>query len=187
MEERGIVTEVADQLSRVFRHLLPGVLILGCAGVAHPRWFPALDFSKPWQLVFLGVVALIVGNTWYVVHRYTVHELMNLAARGLRGEWRGYPGWLAEHTYQGNIVPAPARQVREHLWLRSAQVVYLMITAEVAIFFALQPAVGTIVDRYRGWILVGGAILVLFALWQYYLTAVIDVYAVNQWRKERAA
>ena len=188
MERQGIVKQIGDELSRVFRHLLPGVLILACARVAHPRWFPELQFEKPWQLAFFGVVALMVGNTWYVIHRYTVHELLNWIARGLRGDgWKGYPGWLAEHTYYGNIVPQEADRVREHLWLRSAQVIYLMIVGEVLMFFALQPAAGTVADRYSGWLLSGGIALVVLALPQYYLTARLDADAVNRWKKDGAA
>lgn len=189
MEQRGPVREVADQLGRVFRHLLPGVLIVAAARASHPRWFSGrLDWGQPWQLAVVAVIAVMVGNTWYVVHRYTVHQVVDCVVQRLtRTGKQPYVEWLAQHVYLGNLFPSHAEGLREHILFRSAQVIYLFIVGEVAVFFAWQPASGTVVARYRWWLLVTGAIVLLFACWQYYLTSEIDAHAVGEVGGKRSA
>jgi hypothetical protein len=183
------ITEVAKHLGRIFRHLLPGVLIIGAARASHPHWFEqGLDWNKPWHLAVLSTIAVLVGNTWYVLHRYTVHQLLDVAFY-----WRskkpglpsGYNEWLAKHVRESNLFPKHAQELREHILFRSAQVIYIFIVAEVSFVFAVSPATGTVFERYRSWLLSGGAVLFVFAIWQYALSHRIDIRAVEKFGGKR--
>src|SRR5256885_4289739 len=74
--ENDIVKQITEGLSGIFRHMLPGLAILGVAAVSHPSWFPPWStLNEGWHIAILGTIALTVGNVWYVAHRYTVHQL----------------------------------------------------------------------------------------------------------------
>ena len=88
--QKDIVQTVLNNLGVVFRHLLPGVLIMGAARVAFPCWFWWID-SRSWpNLAFAGVIALTVGNVWFTLNRYIVHQLVDFAfyVFGVRGPRR---------------------------------------------------------------------------------------------------
>jgi len=42
-ERAGLPTEIATHLGGIFRHLLPGVLVIAAARLAYPEWFCAVD------------------------------------------------------------------------------------------------------------------------------------------------
>ena len=56
-------------LGEIYRHLLPGILIIGVAAISLPSWFDKLDIVKGEWFVILGIIALISGNVWFDFHR----------------------------------------------------------------------------------------------------------------------
>jgi hypothetical protein len=51
---RGAVADVLDNLGALFRHMLPGAIILGAARIAHPSWFAGFDSAKWEHLALAG-------------------------------------------------------------------------------------------------------------------------------------
>ncbi|MGA7991411.1 MAG: hypothetical protein WCC53_08275 [Thermoanaerobaculia bacterium] len=102
----GVVAEVVDNFGAVLRLLLPGVLVLGTAFAAHPSWFPTA-FLKSWQDITVGaVLALVVGNTLFVVNRYGIHQFIDFLAYSFkfvgpaRTSGMHYHAELARHVQQ---------------------------------------------------------------------------------------
>jgi hypothetical protein len=61
-----LVQSISNNLGTVFRHLFPGVLIVGAAAVIHPSWFVDRLDTHSWQhLVIIAIIAPL-GN---VSHR----------------------------------------------------------------------------------------------------------------------
>lgn len=83
----GVLGEVTQHLESVFRHVLPGVLVVGAARVAHPSWFNSVR-SNSWQdLAVLAVVAVAIGNTWFALNRYGPHQLVDYILYHCRPNW----------------------------------------------------------------------------------------------------
>lgn len=74
---KGLVGDVVANLEALFRHILPGGLIIGAAYAAHPSWFRSADLHS-WQgLLVATVVAITVGNAWFVINRFSVHQIVD--------------------------------------------------------------------------------------------------------------
>lgn len=173
----SVVKEIGDQLGGIFRHMLPGILVVGAARVAHPRWFAGLCLTDPRHLVVLAAIALLAGNAWYVLHRFTVHQVIDVFLCPTR---KTYASWLAEHVDKSHRFPDDAADLGAYVRTRSAQVIFLFILAEVEFAFTCWPATGTFFARYAGFLKSTAALLFVFAVWQHYLSHRIDVYAVEQ-------
>ena len=73
----GWPTEIAHHLGEIFRHMLPGILMVAGARIAYPDWFDWVDL-KSWQHLFvLGAISIAVGNTWFSLNRYGLHQLVD--------------------------------------------------------------------------------------------------------------
>lgn len=70
-----LVSQIGDQLGRIFRHMLPGLTVLLAAAASHPSWLKPVYFASSWHLTIFAAIAVLVGNTWYVFHRYSWHQL----------------------------------------------------------------------------------------------------------------
>lgn len=79
-----VIKAVEENLGRVFRHILPGILIIGAGHASHPSWLRSVNFDSPWHLLTLGLLALAVGNTWYAVHRYGIEQFIDMVLTGFR-------------------------------------------------------------------------------------------------------
>lgn len=169
--------KLGDEVERIFRHMLPGVLVVGAAKAAHPRWFVGLDLAEPWHLAVLAAIAALAGNTWYVLHRFSVHQAIDWL---LCPERKTYASWLAQHVDKSHRFLAYAADLGKYVGTRSAQVIFLFILAEVGFAFTWGAATGTFFARYAGLLRIVAALVFLVAVAQYYLTHGIDLYAVEQ-------
>ncbi len=185
-----ILDKAAEGLRVLFRHMLPGILIFMAAGASHPAWFLAwfkenefLNVSQTGHLIVLAAVALVVGNTWYVCHRYTIHQLLDygMTAVGKR-RWTpsAYSAWLAEHIDKSCRFPDYAKGVHDHIAFKASQVLYLYIVAEVSVAFTISPQTGSLFDSYSFVLRPLGVALFLFAVIQQWLLWRVDVHAVEQ-------
>jgi hypothetical protein len=177
MADDSIVKQIGNQLGRIFRHMLPGVLVVGAAKAAHPRWFAGLDLGEPWHVAVLAAIAVLAGNTWYVLHRFTVHQAIDWL---LCPQRKTYASWLAQHVDKSHLFPEYAADVGEYVRTRSAQVIFLFIVAEVGFAFTWCAATGTFFARYTGLLRIVAVLVFLLAVAQYYLSHAIDLYAVDQ-------
>jgi hypothetical protein len=76
-EPVGLPTEIARQLGGIFRHMLPGVLVIGGARLAYPDWFLSV-YLTTWQNIFvLGIISVAVGNAWFAFNRYGLHQVVD--------------------------------------------------------------------------------------------------------------
>ena len=143
---------VVDQLSRIFRHLIPGVVIVVVARIAHPDWFGKVHLSDKLHLVVLAVVSIAVGNVWYVCHRYIIHQFFDFVFFCCRtrcpcckGEEKdkGYFSWLSKFLIESfDASEKKSKQenkIMEHLHLRSTQIILMYIVSEVVFIFSVDP------------------------------------------------
>jgi hypothetical protein len=78
---KEVVDSVRAELGAFFRHLFPGVIILGAAYLRHPDWFSEFFPRPEWaQILVVGLIALALGNLAYVINRYGVLHVFELVA-----------------------------------------------------------------------------------------------------------
>jgi len=63
---------------KLFRYFLPGFAILGAAYCAYPSWFNWVKLTEGTHLLFLFAVAIVVGNVAYTLHRFSLHQWLDL-------------------------------------------------------------------------------------------------------------
>jgi hypothetical protein len=82
----------------------------------------------------------LAGNTLYVFHRYSLHQLMDLFLYWCRVNKKenkgGYLNWLATYIDESFHLQAVDRPMKEHINLRSAQVIFMFLTCEIAFAFS---------------------------------------------------
>jgi hypothetical protein len=144
MADQDLVKQISDQLGRIFRHMLPGLSIICLARASHPSWFEDKLTASPWDLAVFATIAVLAGNTWYVFHRYSVHQMIDwLIYCWKRKSIRGYTSWLANHIYKSFQLKKKNQELHEHISFRSAQIIFIFITSEVALLFSWHAQNGT--------------------------------------------
>ncbi|SRR5258708_6557289 len=142
---KGWIGETVDQLGRIFRHMLPGLSLLLIARFSQPCWFRWVDYRDKWHLVVLGAVAVVAGNMLYVFHRYSLHQIFDWTNYRI---WLGkdkngtYLDWVVEHVYKSFHWAEDDDRLRDHINLRSAQIIFLFVTSEIALVFSLFAQTG---------------------------------------------
>jgi hypothetical protein len=176
------IEEISRQIGRIFRYLLPGILILLMARWSHPSWFCEYDFLDGENLIVFAALAVVVGNVWYVAHRYSIHQLLDLCfsrryrrPKETKGSKQIYRDWLAEHLDGSFALREKRQELAEHLWNRSSQVIFLWIVAEAALAFALCPAPGSSFARHRCSIILAAIIAMVVAGWNTWISHGLDV------------
>jgi hypothetical protein len=111
-ERTGMPTEIAQHLGGIFRHMLPGILVVAGAKVAHPDWFRAVDVMTWQHLVVLGAVSVAVGNAWFALNRYGLHQFVDYILYLIKsdGPTRGDKRWrylddLGKYAYRSLQTP----------------------------------------------------------------------------------
>lgn len=179
-----IVGSIGKAFGAIFRHLLPGVLVLSAAAAARPSWFMRIDISKSEWLVVLGVLAVVIGNVWFVLHRYCVQQLVDLAFWSFkfqgspkRGETEYHSG-VAAHVWNFFSTDVP-EDIREHLRFRASSVVLMYITSEVALLAVFLAEEDSIIAPRRCALVIAGVLILLAAIWQNYLVRRLERYVVE--------
>lgn len=128
------VKQISDALERVFRHLLPGACLVIAARLSHPSWLRCVDYNRSQQLLLLAIIAVCVGNIWYIFHRYSVHQFIDLVTYWIsdeKGTPKCYRKWLIRHMARSFSLPE-----RRPVELRAAQIIFMFIVCEVAFISA---------------------------------------------------
>jgi hypothetical protein len=181
-EKPGVIGEVAGNLGTVFRHLLPGVLIVGAARITHPAWFCGFK-SDSWQYITtIGVIAVAVGNAWFSLNRYVVHQLLDYIfwRCGLQGPAKsdqgGYLDHLAKYTREAVIESKAPKLARQHVSFRAASVLLIYTISELLFVSAFWSEDCAITSSLTARIVLGVSGLFLFVLgiWQNIITRRID-------------
>jgi hypothetical protein len=184
----GVLADVNKNVGFLFRHLFPGVLIFGASYVAHPLWFKDFDV-KSWQhLVLSAVIALTIGNVWYAVNRYCIHQILDYVAyllkspgpERLSGKQWEYLDDIGKYAAKSLQSSNRSLIAAEHIAVRGASVLLLYTIAEVGFLFILwhDPNNDNFFDKYSGKLPVLSTLIFCAGIWQNLITRHID-YAVT--------
>lgn len=178
-QKRGVLADIGDNLGAIFRHLLPGVLAIGVARVTHPSWFVNVQPQWP-SLVVIGVIAIAVGNAWFAINRYGVHQIVDFACWLVRSQGParesgvGYLDSLAEYVkgaLSNSDVPSRARQ---HIAFRASSVLLMYTLSELSFLAALWSEPCAITAGFVPELFFSSALLFVLAIWQNIITRRID-------------
>ena len=181
--EYPLVEYVGDALGAVFRHLVPGVLVLGMTAAVRNDWvegFVSLAekprFITP-CLVALAVLATAAGNAFWAFHRYFLQQFVDLAFWGintkggpLRKEGKYHSG-VAKRVAAFTNAP-DSEGLKKHLTFRNAGNTLLYTTAEIMIIGALLESTWSDGTKYG--VLIAGVVIFLGAIWQNVITRHIE-------------
>jgi len=153
MADPSLIKQIGDELGRIFRHMMPGLSALLAARLSHPSWFRNIDYGNTWHLVLLAIIATVAGNTLYVFHRYSVHQAIDLVLYWFRVEKKdkegSYLNWLATHIDKSFHFLPKDRDLREHINLRSAQIIFMFITCEILFAFSFCAEDPSVFHQFR--------------------------------------
>jgi hypothetical protein len=186
-DKQSILGEVSQHLGAIFRHMLPGALVVGAARLAHPEWFCSLDLRLWQHLVALALLTVVIGNTWFAVNRYGLHQFVDylLYRMGSNGPAKAheaqsnYVDDLGKYTYKSLHTPETSARARQHVAFRASTVLLVLTLGEVAILFSFWHAANTVFERHRCWMFVGAALAIVVGIWQMVITRRIDYYVVQ--------
>jgi hypothetical protein len=194
----NILSSAFDELGRVFRHFLPGLLLLGGANLSFPSWFEKLQFSNTNHLLVMFVFTFAGGNLWYVLHRYSVHQLVDYLIYRFRGHRPkdherlrdnigvyDYFHWLGGHVDSSFEHQRFNRKMRSHVFVRSAHVIYIFSACEVSLAIAFLHEPCSFADLHSREFCWFGSLTLVLGLLNYYAINVIDYVSVFK-NKERA-
>jgi hypothetical protein len=165
---------ISDQLARIFRHIIPGILIVGAARIAHPDWFSNLSVDSWPPLLMLAAIAIAVGNVWYVFHRYALHQLIDWVLFFLRPGSSSYSNFLQQSIENHFKADNEETELRDHIRLWSSQIILMLISAEVLLLFSLWNNESKILDKHGEAFVLVSVVMFVFGFWQYYLCNTID-------------
>ena len=142
-EATDIIAAARESVSTVFRHILPGIIIIMVGGVSKPSLLPTgFNMNNTASLVIVGVIALAIGNVWYVFHRYFALQILDFVAYDRR--WKGQPSRAAEVQYRVDTAKHVSRFFRalpknsamaRHIRDRFSSLNLMYIVSEALIIF----------------------------------------------------
>jgi hypothetical protein len=184
----GVLADISANLSGIFRHMLPGVLIVGTARIAHTEWFWWVRLESWPHLAVLAIIAIAIGNAWFGLNRYGPHQVVDYVLYMIKskGPAREREGWnylddLGQHTYRSLHTPDTSSRARSHVAFRASTVLLILTFGEAATVFGLWHSSNSILAGYPKMFLIGGGCLALaIGVWQMVITRRIDYYVVNQ-------
>ena len=176
----GVVSEIRENLAGVFRHILPGVIVMGAAFAAHPSWFVVCD-AWSWQhLTVMAVVALAAGNAWFALNRYGVQQVVDYVAYLFHSpptatpQFGNYLTTVADHVTKSVTATRTPDRARTHVAFRASSVFLLYTVAEVGLLFSVKPEADTVFARNACPIRLVSGVVLAMALWQSVITRRID-------------
>ncbi len=186
----GILRDVGENLGSIFRFLLPGVLIIGATYTAYPTRISWPKLTGPWELLGVGIVALAVGNTWFVFNRYGIHQSIDwfLYRLGSDGPAKQNAMLTGSHNYidalgrfvrDSSLISDEMKALRHHVGFRASSVLLMYTVGELAIVFSLlNEGPGNFLYDNAWPIRIGGLIALSVGFWQNVITRRIDWYTV---------
>ena len=138
------------------------------------------------MLAVLAVVALAIGNAWYVINRYIVHQIIDYICyrAGLEGPAEknevNYIEELANYTldsFYNKCIPIKARQ---HVEFRASSVLLIYIISELLLFMAIWSEPHTITHGHKYHLIIAAISVFGLAIWQNIITRRIDAALVHK-------
>ncbi len=122
--------------------MLPGVLVVGIAFLAHPSWFAKLDFKSWQQVVVLAIITIAVGNTWFALNRHGLHQavdyllyLKGWGAPAKAPRSKGYLDDLGQYVSKSQHAPETSARAQEHVAFRASTVLLILTLGEACVVF----------------------------------------------------
>lgn len=183
----GLMTEITKHLGGIFRHMLPGILVLTAVGLASPGLIFTSVGPKSWEHVLvLGAISAAAGNTLFAVNRYGLFQLLDYSLYLLKsdGPARGphrftYLDDLAKFVHRSMHAPESSQRARDHLAFRVSALLLILTVGELLLVCSIFHASGSLLTGNES--LMRGTAVVLFAIvfWQTVIIRRIDHYIVN--------
>jgi hypothetical protein len=184
----GLVTEIANQLGSIYRHMLPGVLVIGGARLAYREWFQWVNLESWKHLLLLATVAVVVGNVWFALNRYGLHQFVDMIlyslrvngpARRLRAQF-DYTDELGRYVHKSLKTPETLARARQHVGFRASSALLLLTLGEAMVLFGWHHAPTSIFSGSGFWLIAASSLPFAVGLWQMVLTRRIDFYIVSE-------
>ena len=170
-----------ESVSTVFRHILPGILILVVCSLSKPSWFPPFDLKDSSSILILAAIAMVIGNAWYVFHRYFALQFLDFLAyffqfegRPIRGKRFQYRKDLARHVVRYFRSLPKMGPMGKHIRDRFSSFNFMFIVSEVFLIFSLISDPATFLYTHRPQAILLSSLGLASAFWQYLLVRVID-------------
>ncbi len=183
----GVLADLTQHLGGIFRHMLPGILVVGAGRLAYPEWFVKADFGSWQHLIVLAAVTLAVGNAWFALNRYGFHQLIDWAL------WRGgyespakrptsksYVDDLGQYAAKSLHVPDSSARAQQHVAFRASIVLLVLTLAELAILVGVCHSAASPFAGHSVVLWAAGLVLGIVGVWQMSITRRIDHYVVTR-------
>jgi hypothetical protein len=176
----GVIGDIVDNFSAVLRLLLPGVLVLGTAFAAHPKWFENVNLYSWTHLAVAAVFAVVAGNILFVFNRYGVLQIIDFILYILKvpGPTKkssmNYHADLARYVRRSLIAPDIPRSARQHISFRVGGVMLMYTFSELTLAFSISNESGSFFSRHICAAQISGCLIFLVGFWQNIITRRID-------------
>jgi hypothetical protein len=183
----SLVQSISDNLGAFFRHLLPGIVIMGASFVAHPCWFSGID-THSWQhILIVAVVALASGNLWFAFNRYVIHQFVDYLLYLFGGEGPAptasrlrYTDDLGKYVAESLCTSEIPSRARQHVAFRASSILLLYTVAEIGALGAGWHEPGTLFAQHPCWIYIGSFLIFAAAIWQNIIARRVDYYVIGR-------
>jgi hypothetical protein len=166
--------------------MLPGILVVGGARLAFPDWFHGVRLRSWQDVLVLAAVTLAVGNAWFAVNRYGLHQAIDwlLWRSGLESPARtaaskGYLDDLGKYASKSLHLKDTSARAQEHVAFRASIVLLILTLGELALLFAAFHSDSSQLVGYGVELGFGGAVVFAVGVWQMAITRRIDHYVVH--------
>lgn len=182
---QGILADVTAHLSGIFRHMLPGVIVIGAAILAYPCWFNRVDFNSWPHLLLLTVIAIAAGNIWFALNRYGIYQVFDyflylFKINGpSRGERSQYLDDLGQYIYRSMHTSEASARARQHVAFRASTGLLICTLGELAFFIGIYHSEYSSIKGYEWELMIGGIITFSIGIWQMILSRRFDYYVTN--------
>jgi hypothetical protein len=193
-EKQGTVEEIVEHLGTIFRHMLPGVLVVGTAYLAYPQWYARVNLESWQHIVVLTLFSIVVGNVWFAVNRYVILQVFDWVA--YRAGWgrpakaEGKQGQylfdLAGYTYKSLQTSDNLARARRFVSFRASIVLLLFTIGELLCLVPFLHSTDSVFEGL-GWIrcVAGGIAVLLAGSWQMLINRYTDNFVVNPGEPDR--
>lgn len=185
-ENSGVLVDITRHLAGIFRHMLPGVLLVSGAAVAYPDWFANLDLKSWSHLALLTVISVAAGNTWFAFNRYGFHQFVDYIlwcfgskSPAKTSESVSYIDDIGLYAQKSLHTPESSARAREHVAFRASTVLLILTVGEICCVFSFFHAKNSIFEGRGILLFFLGAFALLIGGYQMAITRRIDHYIVN--------
>jgi hypothetical protein len=140
-----------------------------------------------WPNVAIGAaVTLTVGNAWFALNRYGLHQLVDWALwrYGFQSPARttaskGYLDDLGRYASRSLRLDEKSARAQQHVAHRASVVLLLLTIGELAMLFAVFHSSSSAFEKHGCALGIAGLVVLVVGVWQMAITRRIDHYVVN--------